>query len=98
MVQYIIMLQGGAHQLQKEVCVSDESRVFEFENQEWSDSLQYIIDNEPPQRVQEILSLLQAKAQQHGVSFYCPGNTPYINTIPRNRSSPIPVAARLSGG
>lgn len=75
--------------------MGDTTEIYELENQEWSDSLQYIIDNEPPERVQEILALLQIKAQKHGVSFYCPGNTPYINTIPPEKERPFPGSREM---
>ncbi len=74
---------------------NDQKEVYELENQEWSDSLQYVIDNEPPERVHEILSLLQIKAQQHGVGFSCPGNTPYTNTIPADKERPFPGSREL---
>jgi pyruvate dehydrogenase E1 component len=67
----------------------DEAQV-RIENQEWLDSLQYVLDNEEPDRAKEILSLLQIRAQEHGVEFLCPGNTPYINTIPAEAESPFP--------
>ncbi len=70
--------------------MSEHKGLYELENQEWIDSMQYVLDNEPPERAQEILSLLQIKAQQYGVSFYCPGNTPYINTIPAEQQPPYP--------
>ena len=75
--------------------MSDQKEVYQLENQEWIDSLQYVIDNETPERVQEILSLLQLRAQRHGVDFYCPGNTPYINTIPVEREQPYPGSREL---
>jgi len=43
-----------------------------------------------PDRAKEILSLLQIRAQEHGVEFICPGNTPYINSIPAEAESPFP--------
>mgnify|MGYP006273126599 FL=1 len=75
--------------------MSDQREMYDVENQEWSDSLQYVIENEPPERVEEILSLLQIKAQQHGVGFYCPGNTPYINSIPPEKERPFPGSREL---
>jgi len=67
----------------------------DIENHEWLESLDYILENEDPERVQEILSLLQIRAQQHGVSFYCPGNTPYVNTIAREQESPYPGSREI---
>lgn len=68
----------------------EKKKIYQIENQEWINSLKYIIDNEEPERVQELLSLLQATAQKHGIAFtYC-GNTPYINTIPAHQEEPFP--------
>ncbi|MFP4638508.1 MAG: pyruvate dehydrogenase (acetyl-transferring), homodimeric type, partial [Spirochaetaceae bacterium] len=60
------------------------------ENQEWVDSLDYIIQNAEPDRVKELLSLLQIRAQESGITFTCPGTTPYINTIPPDQEAPYP--------
>ncbi|MFP4330054.1 MAG: pyruvate dehydrogenase (acetyl-transferring), homodimeric type [Spirochaetaceae bacterium] len=75
--------------------MSDRREAYELENQEWSDSLQYIIDTEPPERVREILSLLQIQAQKHGVTVESIGNTPYINTIPPEKELPFPGSREL---
>jgi pyruvate dehydrogenase complex dehydrogenase (E1) component len=61
----------------------------EAENQEWLDSLEYIIKNEDPARVRELLGLLQNKAHKEGIVFRCPGNTPYINSISPRKESPL---------
>ncbi|TVQ37117.1 MAG: pyruvate dehydrogenase (acetyl-transferring), homodimeric type [Spirochaetaceae bacterium] len=79
----------------KEGFVSEQKREYQQENQEWIDSLQYVIDHEPPERVQQILSLLQVRAQRHGVTFYCPGNTPYINTMAADNEQPYPGSREL---
>jgi pyruvate dehydrogenase E1 component len=68
----------------------DLKKIYEIENQEWISSLEYIIENEEPERVQEVLRLLQATAQKNGIPFtYC-GKTPYINTIPATNEEPFP--------
>jgi pyruvate dehydrogenase E1 component len=67
-----------------------ENGIAEIENQEWLDSLEYVFQSEGADRVREILGRLQARAQEHGVSFQCPGNTPYINTIPADKQNPYP--------
>ncbi len=66
-----------------------------IENQEWLDSLQYVLDNEEPDRAREILSLLQIRAQEHGVEFICPGTTPYINTIAAEAENPFPGSREI---
>ena len=67
----------------------------EIENQEWLDSLEHIIQNEDPARVRELLGLLQNKAHKAGITFRCPGNTPYINSISPRKESPYPGSAEI---
>ena len=75
---------------------SDElSKIHEIENKEWIESLDYIIENEGPERAKEILFLLQTRSQIKGVDFTYQGNTPYINTIPVSKESPYPGSREL---
>jgi pyruvate dehydrogenase E1 component len=41
------------------------------------------------------LLLLQARAQEHGISSACPGNTPYINTISVKDETPFPGSQEI---
>jgi len=59
----------------------DKEKYYQIENQEWIDSLNYIIQNESPERVKDLIYRLKAAAMKHGIRFRMPGNTPYINTI-----------------
>ncbi len=68
---------------------------YEIENREWTDSLEYIIENEDPARVRELLGLLQIKAHKAGIPFRCPGNTPYINSISPRKESPYPGSGEI---
>lgn len=68
---------------------------FEIENREWLDSLEYVIQNEDGERVRSLLLMLQAKAQEFGISSACPGNTPYINTISTNHEVPFPGSQEI---
>lgn len=54
---------------------------FEVENREWITSLQWVLNNESPERVQELLQILQDEAVKHGIAT-SQITTPYINTIP----------------
>ena len=63
---------------------------FQVENQEWLESLDYIYENEGPERVRELISTLQIRAQKYGIKSHFPGNTPYINTIPADKEPPYP--------
>jgi pyruvate dehydrogenase E1 component len=64
--------------------------VYQVENREWIESLQYIIDNEPPERVRELMGLLKGEAQRRGIEISNPFNTPYINTIPKEEEEAYP--------
>ena len=73
----------------------DKKKYYQIENREWLDSLQYIIENEGPDRVNDLLGRLQAKAMKHGIRFSCPGNTPYINSIAPSSEVPFPGSQEI---
>jgi pyruvate dehydrogenase E1 component len=60
------------------------------ETREWLESLDYVFRHGGPERIKELLRLLQIRAQRQGVQFLCPGNTPYVNTIPLGAEAPYP--------
>jgi len=62
----------------------------EIENAEWRESLDYVLNSQGPERVRQLLRLLQARAQEQGVSIPLTANTPYINTIPRHQQPVYP--------
>ncbi len=66
-----------------------------IENREWLESLEWVLENEGEERTRELLRLLQIRAQEHGISFTCPGNTPYINTISKSEEKPYPGSREL---
>lgn len=68
----------------------DPNNLNEIENNEWRESLDYVLQTTGPERVQQLLRLLQVRAQEQGVSIPFTANTPYINTIPRNQQSVYP--------
>ncbi|TVQ83687.1 MAG: pyruvate dehydrogenase (acetyl-transferring), homodimeric type, partial [Bacteroidetes bacterium] len=68
---------------------------YELENKEWLESLEYLIQHEEPQRVREILAMLQNKAHKEGIVFRCPGNTPYINSISPRKEVPFPGSREI---
>ena len=70
----------------------DKKKYYQIENREWLESLEYIIENEGAERVNDLLGRLQAKAMKHGIRFSCPGNTPYINSIAP--SSEVPFSGK----
>ena len=69
---------------------SDLKQINEIENQEWRESLDYVLQTAGPDRVQQILRLLQVRAQEQGVSIPFTANTPYINSIPRTQQPIFP--------
>ncbi len=73
----------------------DKKAYYEIENREWLDSLEYVIRHEDPERVRELLLMLQAKAQENGIEFNLPENTPYLNTISPNEESPFPGSQEI---
>ena len=68
----------------------DRKRLREIENREWRESLDYVLQTAGPERVRQLLRLLQVRAQEQGVSIPFTANTPYINSIPRNRQPVYP--------
>ena len=58
------------------------ARLQEIENTEWRESLDYVLREQGPDRVRQLLRVLQTRAQERGVSIPFTANTPYINTIP----------------
>lgn len=57
---------------------------------EWVDSLVDILHREGPDRVRQLLVLLQEEAYRRGVMLPFTANTPYINTIPTDRQPRFP--------
>ncbi len=70
---------------------SQESKnLLDIENKEWRESLDYVLKEQGPERVRQILRQLQIRAQEQGVSIPFTANTPYINTIPQTRQPNFP--------
>lgn len=62
----------------------------QIELQEWRQSLQDVLALSGPEQARNIMAALQAEAQKAGLQFEHPLNTPYINTIPREKQVPYP--------
>jgi pyruvate dehydrogenase E1 component len=73
------------------------STLQEIENAEWRESLDYVLQQQGPERVRQILRLLQVRAQQQGVSIPFTANTPYLNSIPRHQQPVFPGDRELEG-
>lgn len=59
------------------------------ETQEWLDALASVVENESPERARQLLEKLLALAPDLGVTIDRL-NTPYVNTIPREREPLMP--------
>lgn len=74
--------------------MSDDNKsnteVEEVETSEWLYSLDYVLEQSGPERVVELLQQLQIRAHKAGVQIPFTANTPYINTIPREKQPPFP--------
>jgi pyruvate dehydrogenase E1 component len=68
----------------------DQARLHEIENAEWRESLDYVLKEQGPDRVRQLLRQLQTRAQEEGVSIPFTANTPYINSIPREHEPVFP--------
>lgn len=62
----------------------------EAELKDWLASLDYVLNSGTPDRVQYLLQQLQIRAQESGVTLPFIYNTPYINTIPKNKQPAFP--------
>ncbi len=58
-----------------------KSEMDPVEEQEWLDSLDWVIKHGGPARVRELLHSLQRRAAEFGIQLPYPANTPYINTV-----------------
>ena len=65
------------------MAIDRNTQEYELENEEWTASLEWVIENESEQRVHELLGLLQETARKHGITVSEKEIiTDYINTIP----------------
>jgi pyruvate dehydrogenase E1 component len=60
------------------------------ETAEWLESLDYVLERKGPERVRQLLSVLDEVAYRHGVELPYAATTPYLNTIPRDHQPPYP--------
>ncbi|SKB49587.1 pyruvate dehydrogenase E1 component [Salegentibacter holothuriorum] len=60
------------------------------ENQEWIDSLTWIIENKSTKRAGELLNILQEEAKKHNVELPETLTTPYHNTISHDKEEDYP--------
>ena len=73
------------------------AKEIELENREWLESLDYVYENQGPDRVRQLLRRLQAQAQRRGVQFHFtaagPGQAIRVAVrFPQNKVSRCPVS------
>jgi len=73
-----------------DVHVKKNSAMDEVELKEWLASLDYVLNSGTQDRVQYLLQQLQIRAQQSGVTLPFTYNTPYVNTISKDKQPPFP--------
>jgi pyruvate dehydrogenase E1 component len=70
---------------------NDKSQEYkDIETNEWLYSLDYVLEHSGPERIKELLQDLLIRAYKEGVAIPFTANTPYINTIPREKQTPFP--------
>lgn len=77
----------------KQPSVDDE--VDAIETQEWLDSLYHVIRRRGHERVRTLLQLLNTHSRIAGVQIPFSANTPYINTIPREKQPTYPGSREM---
>ena len=62
----------------------------EVEMQEWLESMEWVLENEGPDRAAHLMRRLEILLQKRGVGSTAGPQTPYINTIPVDEQPPYP--------
>lgn len=70
--------------------LNKEQEFLDIETREWLYSLDYVLEHSGADRVKELLQELQIRAHKAGIEIPFSANTPYINTIPREKQPPFP--------
>lgn len=67
----------------------------ELEIKEWIESLEYVLKTEGAERVKQILNDLSIYAHKEGVELPFTANTPYVNTIPKDKQPNFPGSREI---
>ncbi len=70
--------------------MAKQENIYQFENKEWLDSIDYIITHEGPERAGEIFHLIQKRISEQGIFPEKSLNTPYLNTVHKNKEVEFP--------
>lgn len=73
-----------------EIKKENQEELEEHETREWLESLEYVLQNNEPDRVKRLLHDLSTYAHEAGVDLPFTANTPYINTIPKSKEPKFP--------
>jgi pyruvate dehydrogenase E1 component len=68
----------------------ERRRLREVEDREWVQSLDGVFEEQGAERVKDLLWRLHIRAAQYGIRPFFTANTPYLNTIPREKQPPYP--------
>src|SRR6266702_32867 len=69
--------------------------VEEIERREWLESLDYVMEEGGPERVERLLQLLRIHAERDGVRLPYTANTPHVNTISAEKEPPFPGSPEI---
>jgi pyruvate dehydrogenase E1 component len=67
----------------------------DLELREWEESLDSVLNDGGPERVNRILGRLRARAQMAGINTPFTANTPYVNTIPPSQQPAFPGSQEI---
>ncbi len=81
------------HKMTHDIQALDE--IEKIETREWLESLEYVLQTGGPERVQRLLRQLDYYAHKAGVRLPFTANTPYINTIPKEKQPPFPGSREI---
>ena len=87
-----------ARQLLESITSSEEwseEDLHRLENEEWIQSLDYVLESQGPARVVQLMEELGVHAHQKGLELPFSANTPYMNTIPAHRQPPYPGSREI---
>jgi pyruvate dehydrogenase E1 component len=74
---------------------TETSELEAIERREWLESLDYVMEEGGPARVERLLQQLRIHAQRDGVRLPYTANTPYVNTISAAQEAPFPGSPEL---
>ena len=79
----------------RNIAPRDASDLEALEQQEWLESLDYVIQQGDRNRVQRLLSALRHRARMAGVALPFTAVTPYVNTIRPEEQVPLPGSQEI---